>query len=1084
MTSSGRFVAASFLVLASLPSAFGQSATAQPSIVPSAPAQQAQPAADYLKEALVFESNQLKVVYQEDGSGTREEKSVVKVLSQAGVEALAILKFAYTSSDETVEFDYVRVRKPDGNVVNTPDYNIQDLPAEVTQTAPMYSDIHEKHVTVKALAVGDTLEYLVRYRTTKPQVPGQFWYAFTFPKDVIIKDELLTIDVPRQKYAKVVSPEMKAEIKDEGTRRIYTWKTKNLERKELEAASQWQQQRTPTPSVQISTFHSWDEVGQWYGELARSQVIVTPQLQAKAAELSKGLTSDDDKIRAIYSFVSTRYHYVSLSFGIGRYQPHPAQDVFENEYGDCKDKHTLLAALLKAAGYDAWPALINATGDIDPEMPSPGQFNHLITVVPRGSASLWLDTTPGVAPVGLLLGNLRDQQALVMPTGKPALLMTTPANPPFASAQTFTIKGKLTPEGTFLAHVKVSGYGDVGVIERLVFQRYPSSQWKDVVQGLSAAWGFGGEVSAVEASDVTDINKPFEFSYDYKREKIGDWDNLRLTAPFPPIGVESAAAEKKKPKEPVFVGAPGSSVYKAEIELPAGFSVTPPSKFHFSDDFADFDAQYAFKDGVLSVTRQFLVKQSKIAPADWEKYQKLAKAVDDDHDTWIVLNNGSKTASDSEDSEADRLFQEAYKASNNRDLGRAEDLYKQLVEKDPKYPYGHSNLGNVYLREGRTQEGIVELRKEEEIHPEETYSYRNLAWALEGKHDIAGAIDQLQKLLAIDPKDRDGALSLARLLSQEKRYPEALAVLEKATALAPNSQPLELQLGLAYVRNGQKDKGIPVLEKALNSVTDPATSSALLNNVAYTLIEMDAGLEVAQKFADKAVQQQEEISLKAGSGREGLFNTLNLGGTWDTVGWLHYRLGEYDKALPYLRAAWLLDQHADVGDHLGQLYAKMGKKEEAAHTYRLAYAAAGLNGLHTASESLNNIKEHYKQLLGNNADPGSFSTTRRANGTFTPMPAEELSRMRQVKVTGAHHSSGSGTFSLVFSPGKVEEVKQLDGDSSLATLSEQIKAAKFNVEFPDTRAAKLVRHGLMSCGGMGCDLVLLPPEDKSLFASE
>ena len=68
-------------------------------------------------------------------------------------------------------------------MVVTPDYNIQDMPAEVSRSAPMYSDVHEKHVTVKALGVGDTLEYLVRYRTTKPQVPGQFWFAYNFRKE-------------------------------------------------------------------------------------------------------------------------------------------------------------------------------------------------------------------------------------------------------------------------------------------------------------------------------------------------------------------------------------------------------------------------------------------------------------------------------------------------------------------------------------------------------------------------------------------------------------------------------------------------------------------------------------------------------------------------------------------------------------------------------------------------------------------------------------------------------------------------------------------------------------------------------------
>ena len=107
--------------------------------------------------------------------------------------------------------------------------------------------------------------------------------------------------------------------------------------------------------------------------MQRPQIAVTPQIQAKAAELTKGLSTDEDKIRALYNYVSTQFHYVSLSFGNGRYQPHAAEDVLENEYGDCKDKHTLLAALLKAAGYDAWPALINSSRKIDPNRALAGQ---------------------------------------------------------------------------------------------------------------------------------------------------------------------------------------------------------------------------------------------------------------------------------------------------------------------------------------------------------------------------------------------------------------------------------------------------------------------------------------------------------------------------------------------------------------------------------------------------------------------------------------------------------------------------------------------------------------------------------------
>ena len=343
-----------------------QASSLSPAVSTPAPPEKA---TDPAQQAVIVEKQLTKIIYQADGSNIREVALAAHVQSQAGVQQLAVLVFPYTSYNETVEFDYMRVRKPDGSVVNTPDYNIQDMPGEVTRQAPMYSDLHEKHVTVKGLQVGDTLEYGVRYRTTKPQVPGQFWFEYNFTKELIVKDEELQIQFPHDKFVNVESPTHPPQIEERNGSKVYAWKTSNLSLKTGKAAKQKTQ--TPLPDVQLTTFRSWEEVGRWYDQLQRPQLAVTPQIQARAAELTKGLTTDDQKIRAIYDYVSTHVHYVSLSFGVGRYQPHAAEDVLENEYGDCKDKHTLLATSLKAAGYDAWPALINSSRKVNPKVPSP-----------------------------------------------------------------------------------------------------------------------------------------------------------------------------------------------------------------------------------------------------------------------------------------------------------------------------------------------------------------------------------------------------------------------------------------------------------------------------------------------------------------------------------------------------------------------------------------------------------------------------------------------------------------------------------------------------------------------------------------
>jgi Domain of Unknown Function with PDB structure (DUF3857) len=166
---------------------------------------------DFSREAYVIEKYNTSVTAEDDGNNVRELTAEVKILADAGVKAFAVLSFTYSSANEVVDID-----------------NIQDMPSEVTRSAPIYSDFHEKHVAVKGLAVGDVMEYLVRYRTTKPEVPGQFWFEETLIKDAIVKEERLEVNVPAAKYVKVVSPDYKPEVREDGGRKIYVWSHTNL----------------------------------------------------------------------------------------------------------------------------------------------------------------------------------------------------------------------------------------------------------------------------------------------------------------------------------------------------------------------------------------------------------------------------------------------------------------------------------------------------------------------------------------------------------------------------------------------------------------------------------------------------------------------------------------------------------------------------------------------------------------------------------------------------------------------------------------------------------------------------------------
>jgi len=494
---------------------------------------------------------------------------------------------------------------------------------------------------VKGLGVGDTLEYQVTLTTLKPEVPGQFWFEYTFDKDLIVLDEQVDLDIPADKPVTVASAaaDPQPAITAAAGRKLYHWASANLARPDPDAppksTKHWK------PSIQVTTFSSWEQVGAWYQALQRDSLAVTPAIQAKADALTKGLTSDEDKVRAIFNDVALHIHYVGLEFGIGRYQPHPADDVLSNEYGDCKDKHTLLAAELKAVGIGAWPVLISDGRELDPATPSPAQFDHVITLVPLAGKLLWMDSTEEVAPIGELMSSLRDKQALAVPSTRSAYLERTPVDLPFMQTARFKADGKLSDQGVFTAHIVQNYHGDGELVFRSVLRGVPPSQWKQYMQNLSNAIGFGGEVSNPQVSEIEQTSLPLQFSYDYTREKFGEWDEHRISPPMPPVGWELPPGVKQiKPADDVEIGSPGDQVYTSNVMLPKGWFVALMPGVDLQEDWAEYRSTYTFKDGVFSAERRLTTKKNKIPLADWDKYLAFRREIYSDEIRMTPIRQG------------------------------------------------------------------------------------------------------------------------------------------------------------------------------------------------------------------------------------------------------------------------------------------------------------------------------------------------------------------------------------------------------------------------------------------------------------
>jgi hypothetical protein len=277
---------------------------------------------DFSKEGAVGEHLETKVVFQSDGSYTREQKTRVRIQTDAGVQEYAVLRPPYQTSLERIEVLDVRVTKPNGSVVISPLDSIQDAPSQIPGAAE-FANLHEKHVPVKGLEPGDVLEYSIRWQVETPLAAGQFWYGHSFLKSAIILAEQLEMSVPSDRDVKLKSQNVQPTIREENGRRVYTWKTSNLESQNIEKQREAQSYdairgQLRGADVLISSFRSWEEVGRWYESLQKEKIQPSPDVKAKAEELTRGLRDDDAKLRAIYNYVSLRYHYVGIALGVGR----------------------------------------------------------------------------------------------------------------------------------------------------------------------------------------------------------------------------------------------------------------------------------------------------------------------------------------------------------------------------------------------------------------------------------------------------------------------------------------------------------------------------------------------------------------------------------------------------------------------------------------------------------------------------------------------------------------------------------------------------------------------------------------------
>lgn len=404
------------------------------------------------------------VYVNENGTQRQMIRSVTKVLRPDAVRRNSQEAIYYDPERQRVEVVHARVIQPDGTVLENPRINDQTYGGGGGQ-GTVYSSYKVRVITLSQVRPGSIvdLQYVVE-DTDVGLYHDEFETNFYFGGDTPAFRFEYTVNLPetmavqatqtKEEYAYVES------VAD--GRRIVRWEETDLPGIRIE--SMMPPFSELVPSLKVTSFASWDDVGRWFWALSEQQMQLPDDIKAKARDLTAGATTRDEKIKAIFRFIIDEIRYVSISFGVYGCKPHTAERTYRARYGDCKDTAILFVAMLREVGIEAFPVLVRTfdLGDEPTGLPAARVFNHAIAYVPpggEGEPEYWLDGTAQFFAFGMIPGMDRDTRAVIVhPDG--ATLKRIPAGAVDTSGARDTVEAVLRPGGAGTLSVRQDQFGE------------------------------------------------------------------------------------------------------------------------------------------------------------------------------------------------------------------------------------------------------------------------------------------------------------------------------------------------------------------------------------------------------------------------------------------------------------------------------------------------------------------------------------------------------------------------------------------------------------------------------------------------
>jgi hypothetical protein len=600
-----------------LPEAYAKSL--QPLLTPLEPLLAREPTESALEtggEILLYERI---VQVQEDGRRLAASHWVSRAVTEAGTDSLERDVNPYNRRRQRISLALAQTIAPDGKRLPVRDDAAFIQTPQRAQDDAIYSDQAEAVVIFPDVKKGSSTELILVEEDLTARLPGQFTgiaaLSALWPASVMRQ----VVELPRSMSDRLTItslgalPEVKREEVDGGARVRFTWEVRQVKADPREPGRPAFTQTGPC--VFLSTLRNWEEFMHWYWPQVEPQLALNDTLRASIDEWTKDAKSRDEIIAALLRRASDDVRYAGLEFADGDLIPRPVSATWEKQYGDCKDKACLLAAMLAHKGVRAHPALINTDfpGRVERRSPDFRHFDHCIVAVEKeGGGWLFCDPAiPGLQPGMIGSGDGERDVLLVKPGAEWA---RTPAHE-YGTIR-YRIEAEMDAAGGVSGWIRIEAEGNNAAYQTWRESKDTREELLDRMRNFLSGFAEGIRVVDVKKHGAPPPGQPWRMDVYFLVPGAGG-----QSLAFPADSNYVPNTGNRRERESLWPFWRERVETTARLKLPPGLAPEKlPPAYKSSSRYADAEASWEWKNGAAESRFLLVTKESSVTPADWPAF--------------------------------------------------------------------------------------------------------------------------------------------------------------------------------------------------------------------------------------------------------------------------------------------------------------------------------------------------------------------------------------------------------------------------------------------------------------------------------